>query len=249
MTGSPETAPLPILIFARCFHRNLSASARIKGKRFTSPKELPPMTLSVSEVNELKQAPAVEGVLPVILSRWSPRSFSDREVNTALLAKVFEAARWAPSSSNEQPWRFIVGVRDSSTHSKIASVLVSFNQVWAPHAPVLILGVAKTTFTHKGGPNAYALHDLGASAALLVLQAHALGLCAHQMAGFDHEAARRVLEIPEDYALGSVTALGYQGEPAALTNERLLAQEVAPRTRKPLTDLVFASWGTPAELG
>ena len=207
------------------------------------------MTLSVSEVNELKQAPAVEGVLPVILSRWSPRSFSDREVSPALLAKVFEAARWAPSSNNEQPWRFIVGVRDSSTHSKIASTLVAFNQAWAPHAPVLILGVAKTTFTHKGAPNAYALHDLGASAALLVLQAAALGLCAHQMAGFDHEAARQILEIPEDFLLGSVTALGYQGEPEALTNERLLAQELAPRQRRPLADLVFSSWGTPAELG
>jgi nitroreductase len=207
------------------------------------------MTLSVSEVNELKRAPAVEGVLPVILSRWSPRAFSDRDVSPELLAKVFEAARWAPSSSNEQPWRFIVGIRDSPTHSKIASALVGFNQAWAPHAPVLILGVAKATFTRKGAPNAYALHDLGASAALLVLQAAALGLCAHQMAGFDHEAARQILEIPEDFLLGSVTALGYQGEPEALTNERLLAQELAPRQRRPLADLVFSSWGTPAELG
>lgn len=205
------------------------------------------MTLSASEVSRLKQAPPVDGVLPVVLNRWSPRSFSSREVSPADLAKVFEAARWAPSSNNEQPWRFVVGVRNSSTHSKIASALAGFNQAWAPLAPVLILGATKSTFTHKGAPNAYALYDLGASTALLVLQAAALGLAAHQMAGFDHAAARQALEIPEDFALGSVIALGYLGEPAALANERLLAQEVAPRERKPLKDFVFSAWVSPAE--
>jgi nitroreductase len=207
------------------------------------------MTLSASEVNQLKQAPPVEGVLPAILNRWSPRSFSGRDVAVADLARVFEAARWAPSSNNEQPWRYLAGVRNSTTHRKIASTLGGFNQVWAPQAPVLILGVAKTSFTHNGALNHYALYDLGASAALLVLQAAALGLATHQMAGYDHDAARQALEIPEDYALGSVIALGYQGEPAALANERMLAQEVAPRQRKPLRDFVFFSWGSPADLG
>lgn len=212
-------------------------------------KESWSMTLSASEVSHLKQAPPVEGVLPVILNRWSPRSFSDREVSPADLARVFEAARWAPSSNNEQPWRYIFGLRNSAIHEKIASTLAGFNQAWAPQAPVLILGAAKAAFTHGGSQNAYALHDLGASTALLVLQAAALGLSAHQMAGFDHVAARQALEIPEDFALGSVIALGYQGEPAALANEHLLALEVAPRQRKPLKDLVFASWGFPVELG
>jgi nitroreductase len=228
--------------------KNLSISPRIKGMRFTVSKEFPPMTLSASEVNHLKQAPPVEGVLPAILNRWSPRSFSDPEVSPADLARVFEAARWAPSSNNEQPWRFLAGVRNSSTHQKIASTLGGFNQAWAPQAPVLILGVAKTAFSHNGVPNAYALYDLGASAALLVLQAAALGLATHQMAGYDHDAARQALEIPEDYALGSVIALGYQGEPAALANERMLAQEVSPRQRKPLKDFVFVSWDAPADL-
>lgn len=207
------------------------------------------MPLSVVEVNQLKQAPSVEGVMPAILNRWSPRSFSDREVSPADLARVFEAARWAPSSNNEQPWRYIAGVRNSTTHQKIASTLAGFNQAWAPQAPVLILGVAKATFTPKSAPNAYALHDLGAASILLVLQAAVLGLATHQMAGFDHEAARQALEIPQDFALGSVIALGYQGEPSALTNERLLAMEVAPRRRMPLTDFVFSSWGSAAELG
>jgi nitroreductase len=207
------------------------------------------MTLSASEVDRLKHAPATDGVLPVVLQRWSPRSFDGREVSPADLEKVFEAARWAPSSYNEQPWRFIVGVRTSSTHSKIASSLMDFNKAWAPRAPVLILGVAKTRFSQNDAPNAYAIFDLGAASALITLQASALGLVTHQMAGFDHDAARKVLGIPETYALGSVMALGYQGEPSALPNDRLIALETAPRTRKPLSEIVFSAWGEPATLG
>ena len=201
------------------------------------------MTLSIEEVNRLKHAPPVEGVLPLFHSRWSPRSFSDREVSRADLEKVFEAARWAASSSNEQPWRYLVGTRNSSTHNKIRSTLVGFNQAWAGAAPVLILGLASTKFAHNGNPNGYALYDLGAATAYLTLEAAALGLVAHQMGGYDQEAARKALEIPEDYALGSVIALGYQGEPAALANEQLVAREIAPRQRKPLKDFVLTSWG------
>ena len=206
------------------------------------------MTLSASEVNQLKRAPAVEGVLPVIHQRWSPRSFADREVNLAELAKVFEAARWAPSSNNEQPWRYIVGVRNSATHAKIAATLAGFNKAWAPKAPVLILGVASTRFSRNGRPNDYALYDLGAATVLITLQAVALGLATHQMGGFDHDAIRQALEIPEDYVLGSVMALGYLGEPAALADEHLIASEVAARSRKPLSEMVFSAWGEPADL-
>jgi nitroreductase len=212
------------------------------------------MTLSASELDQLKHAPAVEGVLPVIHKRWSPRSFADRDVTPEDLAKIFEAVRWAPSSSNEQPWGFLVGMRgakpkDSDTHSKIASVLVGFNQSWALKAPVLILGVARSKSAGKETPNAYAFFDLGAATLLLVLQATELGLSAHQMAGYDHDAARKALEIPDDFQLGSVIALGYQGEPAALASEQLIAREVAPRQRKALKDFVFSKWGEPADLG
>jgi nitroreductase len=207
------------------------------------------MTLSATEVDKLKQAPAIDGVLPILLHRWSPRSFADREVASADLAKVFEAARWAASSYNEQPWRFLVGIRNSLTYSKIFDSLVPFNQIWAVHAPVLILGVAKTNFSHNEAANRVALYDLGAAACYLTLQAAALGLATHQMAGFDHEAAHKALGIPEDYLAGAVIALGYQGEPAALTNDQMLTQEVAPRQRKPLNELVFSSWGTSADLG
>jgi nitroreductase len=207
------------------------------------------MTLSALEVNQLKQAPPVEGVLPAILSRWSPRSFAGREVSLADLRRIFEAARWAPSSANEQPWRYIVGLRGSPAYEKIFSTLVGFNKSWAGAAPVLILGVASAKFSHNGNDNGYALHDLGAASAYLVLQASALGLAAHQMAGFDHDAARQLFEIPESFVLGSVIALGYQGEPAALSPEVLIAREIEPRSRKPRNEFVLSAWGEPAELG
>lgn len=206
------------------------------------------MTLSASEANTLKHAPAVEDVLPIFHQRWSPRSFTDREVNLADLAKVFEAARWAASSSNEQPWRFLVGHHNSLTYKRIYDSLVPFNQAWAGRAPVLILGVAKTIFSHNKTPNRYALYDLGAASSYMTLQAAALGLSTHQMAGFDSDVARKALEIPDDFLIGAVIALGYQGEPSALPNEKLIAQEVTPRQRKPLSDFVFSDWNTPAHL-
>src|ERR1700721_1142994 len=100
------------------------------------------MTISAAEARKAKHAPKVDGVLPIFLERWSPRAFEEREVSGADLRRIFEAARWAPSSNNEQPWRFILGRRNSDTFQKIASSLVSFNQAWAPKAPTLILGTA-----------------------------------------------------------------------------------------------------------
>lgn len=114
---------------------------------------------------------------------------------------------------------------------------------------MLILGAAKTTFNHNGNPNRVALYDLGAASFSLTLQAAALGLATHQVAGFDTSAAHQALEIPEDYVLGTVIALGYQGEPSALSNENHLAGEQTPRQRKTLKEFVFSSWDSPADLG
>jgi len=206
------------------------------------------MNLSAAEVHKLKQAkPAVEGVLPVILERWSPRAFSDRYVNPSDLKRVFEAARWAPSSFNEQPWRYFVGQRESPTWNKIFSTLVPFNQEWARTAPVLILGVAKTRFSHNDSPNNYAIHDLGAADAFMTLQAATLGLHTHQMAGYDWVKAREVFEIPEIYAMGSVMALGYQADPGSLPNQHYQSQEQMPRSRKPLSEFVFTEWDHAAQ--
>ena len=207
------------------------------------------MTLSAAEVNNLKKAATADGVLPAIQGRWSPRAFSDRDVSAHDLERVFEAARWAASSYNEQPWRFLVGTRNSLTYKKIFGSLIAFNQGWAGSAPVLILGATKTKFSHNDTPNRAALYDLGAASSYLTLQAAALGLATHQMAGFDEAAARHAFEIPEDCALGAVIALGYQDDPATLGNDQLIAREIEPRERKPLKDFVFSEWGVGADLG
>ena len=205
------------------------------------------MSLTASEVHALKKASPVRGVLPVIHERWSARSFAEREVSPEALWKVFEAARWAASGGNGQPWRFVVGVKGSGTHEMIAGTLAGFNKAWAPKAPVLILGTALAV-NAKGAANPYALYDLGAASAHLTLQAAALGLTTHQMAGIDHEAARQALGIPEEDALGTVIALGYQGEPAELGDATLIEREITARTRKPLDEIVFSEWDKPAQI-
>ena len=203
------------------------------------------MSLTASQVHEIKKAPPVQGVMPIFHERWSPRSFSDREVAPETLAKVFEAARWAASSANEQPWRFIVGARGSETFNKIYESLAGLNREWAGNAAYLILGVAKTHFGN-GRPNPYALYDLGAAASDLTLQAAALGLSTHQIGGFDHQAVRLALDVPEEFTPGAVIALGYRDEPEKLANPALIERELAARSRKPLSEIVFAEWGQPA---
>jgi nitroreductase len=206
------------------------------------------MSLTANEVHALKKAPPVEGVLPAIRERWSARSFAKREVSPEALRKVFEAARWAASSNNEQPWRFVVGWRGDNTWQKICEILAGANRTWAHRAPVLILGVAHTRFTKNGAENRYALFDLGAATSYLTLEAAELGMTTHQMGGYDREAVRNALGIPEEYALGTVIALGYQGDPAALGDATLIERETTARTRKPLDELVFSEWGKTAEL-
>lgn len=207
------------------------------------------MTLSANEVNQLKQAPAQEKILPVILRRWSPRSFADRDVSPADLKTIFEAVRWAASSYNEQPWRFLVGTRNSETYKKILQSLGEFNQAWARSAPVLILDVARTKFSHNESPNPVALYDLGAAAATFCYQAASMGIFTHQMAGYDRDVARKLFNVPEEYIFGAAIALGYLGEPSALPNEQYIAQETSPRQRKPLGEFVLSAWGEPAKLG
>lgn len=206
------------------------------------------MTLSTFELNEKKRAPHVDGVLPVFHERWSPRSFSEHDVSRETLAKVFEAARWAASSGNEQPWRFIVGRRGTETYRKIFESLMPGNQKWAGAAPVLMIGTALRDFSAKGTPNRFALYDLGAAASYMALEAAALGMAAHQMAGYDPDKARELLGVPEDCLFGSAIAIGYQDEPEKLGDAGLIQREVAPRERKSLGEFVFAAWGEPMEL-
>jgi nitroreductase len=212
---------------------------------FVPEEDVPPLTADAIE--KLKHAPDVPGVLEPILRRWSPRAFADRQVPAADLKKLFEAARWAASSSNEQPWRYLVGRKGDETYKKIFDSLVDFNKSWAGRAPVLVLSAAKKTFSGKAHPNRFALHDTGAATAILSLQATALGLHTHPMAGFDAETARAFFGIPHDYELGSVTAIGYLGDPSTLPGS-LREKEEAPREREPVEKFVFSSWDVSASL-
>lgn len=193
------------------------------------------------DLETLKHGPADSGVEDLILKRWSPRSYSDKPVSSADLTKMFTAAAWAASSYNEQPWRFLIGRKGDATYAKILDSLIEFNQGWAKSAPVLILSAGKKTFTQNGHPNAYAIHDTGAASANLALEATALGLHVHGMAGLDKDKARASFGIPEDFEVGAAWALGYLGDPAGLPDQ-MREMEVAPRTRKPLSDFLFAEW-------
>lgn len=196
-----------------------------------------------------KQADTLPSVHDLIRVRWSPRSFSAREVSNEDLKTVLDAARWAASSYNEQPWRFLVARKsDGEAYEKMLSVLVPFNQSWAKSAPVLIVMAAKRTFSHNQQPNRFALHDAGAALAYLFLQATASGLHAHGMAGLDFDKARTELGIPDDYEVSAAVALGYLGAAEELP-ESMRAGELAKRTRKPLSEVAFgAHWGRPLDV-
>jgi len=196
-----------------------------------------------------KLAPTHPSVHELIAARWSPRAFSDREVPDSELAIVFDAARWAASSNNEQPWRFLVARKsDPAAYDKMLGLLVEFNQGWARSAPVLFIMAAKKTFSRSGAPNRFCLHDAGQALANLMLQATALGLHTHAMAGFDEQRARTELHIPDDYEVGAAVALGYLGRPEDLPG-RYSATEIAPRQRKSITEVVFgADWNSASGL-
>ena len=201
----------------------------------------------LTTLDHVKHAKADAPVEDLILSRWSPRSFSDKPVADADLKTIFIAAAWAASSYNEQPWRFIVGLKGSETHRKLFDCLVPMNQAWAKSAPVLYATVAKKTFTHNGQPNAYGIHDTGAASATASLQADALGLHTHGMAGFDKDLLRASFGVPSDYDIGAMWALGYLGDPENVPDNFRVA-EMTPRERKPLTAFVFEDWEKPFSL-
>ena len=184
----------------------------------------------------------------VMRRRWSPRAFDERPIEPEKLRSLFEAARWAPSSNNGQPWRFLVATRDNKIdHDRLLNCLVEANQKWAYRAPVLLLSVAKLQF-EDGSPNRHALYDTGMAVENLSLQATELGLVAHQMAGFLIDRTRADCQIPEGYELVAMMAIGYPGDPAILS-ERLRAREVQPRDRKPVTEFVYATtWQKPSLL-
>lgn len=190
-------------------------------------------------------APSDFPLSPGVAGRWSPRSFLPDAVPEADLRRVLEAARWASSAYNEQPWIFLVTRKDvePEAHAKLLGCLVPFNQGWANAAPVLMLACARTHFAGNGNPNRWAEYDTGQAASALAIEAATLGLQLHQMAGFDAAAARTAFEIPEGVTPMAAMVLGKPG-PAAALSEQLAQRETAPRVRKPAAEIVFAgAWG------
>jgi nitroreductase len=180
-------------------------------------------------------------------NRWSPRAFSGKPIEPLKIVSIFEAARWSPSSANEQPWHFIVAAKeDSRVYDAIVESLMEGNRRWAQSAPLLILGVARSSYSKTGKPYRHAWYDLGQSIAHLTVQASALGLAVHQMGGFDAEKARELLTIPDGYEPVIAIAVGYAELPETLPDD-LRRREEASRTRKPLEELVFTEeWGSPS---
>ena len=187
-----------------------------------------------------KLADSQHPINDLIQQRWSPLAFADKTVEPKKLCSLLEAARWAASSYNEQPWSFIVATKDNQPElDRLLGCLAEGNQEWAKNAPVLMLSVAKLYFERNGVENRHAFHDVGAAATLLAIQAMANGLFIHQMAGFDVPKAREVYGISEGYEPVAAIALGYLGDSKTLS-EKLQQRENAPRTRKPLEKFVFS---------
>jgi len=188
-----------------------------------------------------RPAPTEEPILSLIADRWSPRAFSEEAVPEPILRRLFEAARWAPSSFNVQPWRFVV-VTDPERRDVVAEALVAANS-WARRAPVLVVVSVARKFAKNRRINRQAPYDTGGATAQLVMQATALGLVAHQMAGFDPAVVHEKVHIPDAFDPISLVALGYWGEGAGL-DEDLLAREDAERERRPLSEVLFwQDWG------
>src|SRR5438105_6710553 len=191
---------------------------------------------------------AAHPIHDLLRRRWSPRAFSDRPVEREKLLSLFEAARWAPSSNNEQPWHYLVATKDEvEEFGKLLACLVEKNQSWAKAAPVLMLSVATTTFARNGKPNRHALYDTGQAAACLTVQATALGLFVHQMAGFSVEKARETYHIPENAEPVAAMAIGYLGDANSLAAD-LGERELTLTPRKPIGEFVFrGAWGHGAD--
>jgi nitroreductase len=196
------------------------------------------------------QKPAITKV-PIndtIANRWSPRAFdASKPVSQAQIIALCEAARWAPSSYNDQPWRFIVCDKSSNPTAwqTAFDCLAPSNQTWVKDASLLLLGCANTILDVNSQANRFAQYDTGAAAENLVLQAANMGLAAHQMGGFNSDLTREKFNIPAQFTLMAMLAVGYEGDANNLPDD-LKTRELAARKRKPLGELFFSgSWGKP----
>ena len=200
-------------------------------------------------MHSVKHASPDHPIHELITQRWSPYAFSDRPVSADDLRSLLEAARWAASSYNEQPWSYLLATKDNpADFQRLLSCLVEGNQAWAQAAPVLALGCTNLYFKLNNKPNAAAVHDLGLASATLTLEATARGLVVHQMIGILPDKARETYQIPEGVQPLTGLAIGYAADPTALP-EKYKERDLAPRTRKPLAEFVFGpAWGMAASV-
>lgn len=193
--------------------------------------------MDFKQLTDLKTKEVPKQLIPAIGKRWSPRAFDSKPLNEADLSLLFEAARWAPSSTNAQPWRFLLARKGEAMHRRIVDILAPGNQTWATHAPVLGMAWARTLFPGKDSPNRHALFDLGAAMQAMMTQATELGIYGHLMGGFDSDAFKALAPEQEAFEPGVCFALGFPGSADQL-NEPFLSRELANRNRLPLSDLV-----------
>ena len=185
----------------------------------------------------------------LIKQRWSPRAFSDRLVEREKLVSILEAARWAPSCFNEQPWHFIIATKDNKEEfEKMLGCLMETNRAWAKNAPILMISAARLYFDKNGKDNRWARHDIGLAVENMVIQALSMGIFVHQMAGFSSDRTKIAYDIPEGFEPVTAIALGYPGDAANLSDD-LKERELEKRERKPLDDFIFSgSWGKRSDI-
>ena len=176
-------------------------------------------------------------IQPLILNRWSPRAMSGESLTEEELMSLFEAARWAPSSYNNQPWRFIYAHRETDAWGSLFGLLGEFNQGWTHKAAALVVVVAKTRFDYNGKPSVTHALDTGAAWENLALEASARGLVAHGMEGFDYKAAKEKLGVPDDHVVLAMIAIGKPGKKEDLSAE--LQEREVPSDRRPLSEIVM----------
>ncbi len=178
-------------------------------------------------------------LMQLLEKRWSPRAYADKVIEPQKLVSLFEAARWAPSSYNAQPWSFVYAEKKNTAEfERILSCLADMNQTWARSAPIIAIACARTEFERNGKPNRHALYDVGQAVAHMTFQATAMELFIHQMAGFDVEKARAELKVPTGFEPVAALTIGYLGSPDQLP-EQLKNIETMTRSRKSAYEFIF----------
>lgn len=185
----------------------------------------------------MKKRVADYKILDLILNRCSPRALSGESITDEALMTLFEAARWAPSSYNNQPWRFIYAKRDTQQWEALLNLLVVSNKIWAQHAAVLIVVISQNNFSYNNKPSRTHSFDTGAAWENLALQATAMGLIAHGMEGFSYDRARTQLNVPDDFTVEAMIAVGKPGRKEDLPPD--LQKNEEPSDRKKVTEIIF----------